>query len=85
LVDHDKARSLTPVVYPIATAGLLGTINKINPITYLIETGRATLVGGTFDLVPIALAITAAAFVLLLIGWTIFHITVPRIIERMGM
>lgn len=75
----------TPVVYPIATAGLLGTVNKINPITYLIETGRSTLVGGPFDLVLPALAITAAAFLLLLIGWTIFHITVPRIIERMGM
>jgi lipopolysaccharide transport system permease protein len=75
----------TPVVYPIATAGLLGTVNKINPITYLIETGRATLVGGPFDLVLPTLAITAAASLLLLIGWTIFHITVPRIIERMGM
>lgn len=75
----------TPVVYPIATAGLLGTINKINPITYLIETGRATLVGGPFDALTLALAITVAAFLLLLIGWMIFHITVPRIIERMGM
>lgn len=75
----------TPVVYPIATAGLLGWVNKLNPITYLIETGRATLVGGPWDALPIAAAITAAAFILLLIGWTIFHITVPRIIERMGM
>jgi len=32
-----------------------------------------------------ALIISGCAFVLLLIGWTIFHITVPRIIERMGM
>jgi lipopolysaccharide transport system permease protein len=75
----------TPVVYPIATVGLLGWVNKLNPVTYLIETGRATLVGGPFDFLLISLAITAAAFVLLLIGWTIFHITVPRIIERMGM
>jgi len=75
----------TPVVYPIATAGLLGWVNKVNPITYLIETGRATLIGGPFDLVLPALAITAAAFLLLLLGWAIFHITVPRIIERMGM
>lgn len=75
----------TPVVYPIATVGLLGTVNKINPITYLLETGRATLIGGPWDALPIAAAITAAAFVLLLIGWAIFHITVPRIIERMGM
>ncbi len=75
----------TPVVYPMATTGMLGWINKLNPITYLIETGRATLVGGPFPALPISLAITAAAFVLLLVGWAIFHITVPRIIERMGM
>jgi lipopolysaccharide transport system permease protein len=75
----------TPVVYPIATGGFLGIVNKFNPITYLIEIGRATLVGGPWDALPMALAITAAAFLLLLVGWTIFHITVPRIIERMGM
>ncbi len=75
----------TPVVYPIATAGMLGWVNRLNPVTYLIESGRATLVGGPFDLVLPALLITAAAFLLLLIGWTIFHITVPRILERMGM
>ena len=75
----------TPVVYPMATEGLLGLVNKINPATYLIETGRAVLVGGPFDLLNGALIVTAASFCLLLLAWTIFHITVPRIIERMGM
>ena len=75
----------TPVVYPVATSGLLGDVNKFNPATYLIEVGRATLVGGTFQHLSIALIISGCAFVLLLIGWVIFHITVPRIIERMGM
>jgi lipopolysaccharide transport system permease protein len=75
----------SPVVYPVASLGLLGWINRINPVTYLLETGRATLVGGPWDALPVAAAVTAAAFVLLLIGWTIFHVTVPRIIERMGM
>lgn len=75
----------TPVVYPVATAGLLGWVNKLNPITYLLEVGRATLVGGPFDALPMAFAITVVAFVFLLIGWAVFHITVPRLIERMGM
>ena len=75
----------TPVVYPVATSGLLGDVNKFNPATYLIEIGRATLVGGSFQHLSIALIISGCAFVLLLIGWVIFHITVPRIIERMGM
>lgn len=75
----------TPVVYPIASEGFLSWVNKWNPITYLIEIGRATLVGGSFEHLTTALLITGGAFVLLLIGWAIFHITVPRIIERMGM
>jgi lipopolysaccharide transport system permease protein len=75
----------TPVVYPVATSGLLGWVNKFNPITYLVETGRATLVGGPFDTLPMTLIISGCAFILLILGWTIFHITVPRIIERMGM
>jgi lipopolysaccharide transport system permease protein len=75
----------TPVVYPVATSGLLGWVNKFNPITYLVETGRATLVAGSFDALPTALVISGCAFILLIVGWTIFHITVPRIIERMGM
>lgn len=75
----------TPVVYPIATAGPLSWIHAINPVTYLIETGRATLGGGPFDALPIALAVNAGAFLILLLAWTIFHITVPRVIERMGM
>jgi len=75
----------TPVVYPVATSGFLGEVNKFNPVTYLIEIGRSTLVGGSFQYLPVALIISGCAFILLLIGWTIFHITVPRIIERMGM
>jgi len=79
------AMYLTPVVYPVATLGLLGWVNRLNPATYVLETGRATLVGGPWDALPIAAAVTAGAFLLLLLGWTIFHVTVPRIIERMGM
>jgi lipopolysaccharide transport system permease protein len=75
----------TPVVYPIASEGFLGWVNKVNPVTYLLEVGRSTLVGGSFEHLSMALIITGAAFILLLIGWVIFHITVPRIIERMGM
>lgn len=75
----------SPVVYPIATTGALSWIHRLNPVTYVLQTGRSLLVGGPFDLLLPALAITAGAFVLLLISWAVFHITVPRIIERMGM
>jgi len=75
----------TPVVYPLAKTGLLGWVNLLNPITYLLDTARAALVGTPIEHVGISLAITAASLVLLFIGWIILHITLPRIIERMGM
>jgi ABC-type polysaccharide/polyol phosphate export permease len=75
----------TPVVYPMATEGMLGYINKVNPVTYLIEIGRATVMGGPFTSLPLALVITFAALAMLVFGWAIFHITMPRVVERMGM
>lgn len=75
----------TPVVYPVATVGILGWINRLNPVTYVLEIGRATLVNGPWDSLQMAFIVTVAAFIILLIGWTIFHVAVPRIIERMGM
>lgn len=75
----------TPVVYPIAKSGLLGWVNQVNPVTHVLETGRSTIVGGPWDSLPSAGVITIVAFALLMVGWTVFHVTVPRIIERMGM
>lgn len=74
-----------PVVYPIATAGLLSVLHILNPTTYLIETGRALLAGTELSYLGESFAITGIALCILLIGWTILHISMPRIIERMGM
>ena len=52
----------TPVVYPIASEGFLGWVNKVNPVTYLLEVGRSTLVGGSFEHLSMALIITGSAF-----------------------
>lgn len=75
----------SPVVYPVATVGLMSWVHQINPVTYLLELGRAVLVGGPWESLNAAGLVTVAALVLLLVSWAIFHVTVPRIIERMGM
>lgn len=75
----------TPVVYPVATMGLLGMVNRYNPVTYMLEMCRNLLVGGSLESLPYGIAISLTGCVLLLVGWAILHITVPRIIERMGM
>ncbi|MEM0966385.1 MAG: ABC transporter permease [Verrucomicrobiota bacterium] len=74
-----------PVVYPIATAGILAIVHKLNPTTYLLETGRELLTGSPLLYLSESVLITLTAFVLLLIAWTVLHISMPRLIERMGM
>ncbi len=75
----------TPIVYPIATSGILSKINALNPLTYLIETSRNTLNGGPFDLLPQALLVTGMTCIIFFLAWCIFRVTIPRVIERMGM
>jgi lipopolysaccharide transport system permease protein len=75
----------TPVIYPAATTGLLAWINAFNPLTYLLDTARSSLVGEGFNHLGISLAIMTFSLILLILSWMILHITIPRIIERLGM
>src|SRR5690606_5780077 len=75
---------LTPVVYPLANEGWLAWITRLNPATYVLETARATLVGGPFPYIGETCAVLAVILILLFLGWTTLRITLPRIIERLG-
>ena len=75
----------TPVVYPLASSGLLGWANRLNPVTYILETSRNLLTGEPLNFLFPAIGITFCALLLLFLAWTIVHITLPRVIERLGM
>jgi lipopolysaccharide transport system permease protein len=78
------AMYLTPVVYPIAKGGILGTIQTINPVTPWLERIRSLFGGYTFDLyAPMFIWHFIGVFILL-IGLIAFRIALPIIIERSG-
>jgi len=75
---------LTPVVYPARETGLAGILATWNPISPLITTARASLTGGPLDQLPLAIAVTIAAFLVSLLGLFAFRLIMPHLIARMG-
>ena len=78
------AMYLTPVVYPIAKGGILGTLQTINPVTPWIERIRSLFGGYSFELYTPMIIWLVISIVILLIGLIIFRIALPIIIERSG-
>lgn len=75
---------LTPVIYSPPETGLFSILVKLNPITPLLVTARelttgAALSQGTGFWLASGLAIT-----LFLIGWLLYRLSMPFIIERMS-
>lgn len=75
---------LTPVVYPIPESGILYYINRINPITYVVQIPRNWFTGQEITHLGPFLGVCAASLLLLLLGWVLYRITMPIIIERVG-
>jgi lipopolysaccharide transport system permease protein len=75
---------LTPVAYPPSTVGTLGKIMSINPITPLLMTAKDLVTRGIpANLLPF-LVVMAFTFLLLLVGWVVYRLSLPIIIERIG-
>ncbi|MGE5342460.1 MAG: ABC transporter permease [Candidatus Omnitrophota bacterium] len=76
---------ITPVAYPPTAAGTLGKIMSLNPVTPLLMTAKELVAGHLpSDLIPFAV-VFGAVMVLLFIGWVIYRLALPIIIERIGM
>lgn len=75
---------LTPVVYPMPQSGVLHYINKFNPVTYVVEVPRAWFTGQeVLHLTPF-FTVLAISLMILFLGWVLYRITMPIIIERVG-
>lgn len=75
---------LTPVVYPLPGTGRLRELLLLNPLTPLIETTRAWLVGGDTQWLLGFLLVNGLAALMLLGVWIIYRLAMPIIIERMS-
>lgn len=74
----------TPVVFAVPQQGIFKTLFELNPLTFLFNDARNTLVGIPPDNLLFALVVFLISFVLLLIGLVIFRKSMPIVIEKIG-
>lgn len=73
---------VTPIGYSAPQGGLLGDLNLWNPVAYLIQGGRDLLFHGTSYMLTEMILITGVTFIGLLVGWILYRLTFPIVVER---
>jgi lipopolysaccharide transport system permease protein len=74
----------TPVVYSPPTKGVLAAISRLNPVSPLVVAARDWMaIGATAHYGPVVY-IFAVTVLLLLIGWVLYRLAMPILVERMG-
>lgn len=74
---------LAPIVYPLPAAGALATLMSFNPLTPLLITARDLLFGGTLQWISLTAVVWGATLLLLFVGWLVYRLALPIIIERL--
>jgi lipopolysaccharide transport system permease protein len=75
---------LTPVVYPPPQSGVFGAIVQLNPVTPLLVTTRELATVGSVSHPVGFWLVSGLALVLLLLGWLLYRLAMPFIVERMS-
>ena len=73
---------LSPVLYPPPLHEPFSFINIVNPFSPLLIATQNMLLGYEFSYPGAALGMVIFSIVMFLTGWRIFHITMPRVTER---
>lgn len=75
---------LTPVVYPVPTEGLFGTLVSWNPVTPLLVTTRELATTGILTEAAGFWWVSCLTWAGLLLTWIVFRIAMPYVIERVS-
>jgi lipopolysaccharide transport system permease protein len=75
---------LTPVIYPIPAEGLFAWVVKLNPVTHLLVTTRELSTTGVVSDPAGFWIVSASTLVLLFLGFLVFRLSMPFVVERMG-
>ena len=75
---------LTPVVYPVPSDGIFGSIVKLNPVTPLLVTTRELATTGIISNSQAFWMASLIAIIGLLLAWIIYRLAMPYIVERMS-
>lgn len=73
---------LTPVIYPVPTEGVFGTLVAFNPVTPLLVTIRELATTGVLSNPTGFWLVSALTFVGLMAIWVVFRIAMPYVVER---
>jgi lipopolysaccharide transport system permease protein len=75
---------LTPVAYPPNVQGLLGKLMNLNPVTPLLMGAKDALFKGIPENLGPFFTVFAFTLGLLFIGWIVYRVALPVIVERIG-
>jgi len=75
---------VTPVVYPIPETLPFSLIALINPVTPLLNTARDLITKGSVENIIPFLVVSGLSVIFLFIGWVIYRLALPIIIERIS-
>ena len=75
---------VTPVAYAPPSNGVLATIMRYNPLSPLVLCARDLTVTGDTSHLPASLVVMGVCLVLFLVGWVLFRLAVPILVERLG-
>lgn len=75
---------LTPVAYVVPEVGPLRPVVRLNPVSPLLITTRSWMTGGALLPGWSMMAVVAVSGLVLLLGWVVFRLAVPHLIDRIG-
>ncbi len=78
------AMFVTPVVFAMPTEGLTARLFQLNFMTPLILQGRSWLTGYPGPLPEQFILVTVVFSIIMILGWALFRVTMPILIERMS-
>lgn len=73
----------SPVAYLTPSSGRIGEIQRFNPMTHLLTTGRQWIIGDAAGVGIGWVVVTAASVLLVVVGWLLYRLAVPHLIDRM--
>ncbi len=75
---------ISPVVFAMPTEGFTARLFAANPMSPLVLTARAWLTGSASPMPGAWAVVFFASIALLLVGWVLYRITMPVLVERMS-
>jgi lipopolysaccharide transport system permease protein len=73
---------ITPIAYATPDSGILAVLNNWNPLSPLLTTARAWLLGTPTHEIGTFAGMTAATLVLFVVALTAYRVAMPHIIKR---